>query len=153
MNAIEQPQTRYLTHDETTTFPWDHGGEEDKAPHMIDREVRIRAWQGVDATAVVLAMYGGYDPEYGSGLEYITSRVANYANSAILKHTANGMLYFEAERRDPAITSLPAFKLYAVHFDFYGQAHRLKMFKPEREPMEWPRFELLLGESVEQMDR
>lgn len=149
MNTIQKPPTRFLTHDEIVTFP-DGGYGVMKGHAVVERSVRLRVWQGKDATPVVLASEGQPNPQFGSGLRYITSRIANYANDAILRHPAVGMLYFEADTILPLrMNPVPAFELHAVHFEFYGHARRLKMYRPERHPMEWERFEHLMGGPVE----
>ena len=137
MNTNAAQLTRHLVTDETVTLFSKMGDE---------LCFRVRIWRGLDATSLVLVSPTA-DAEgfIGVSPDRLTVRMANYVLATMLGHPCHLMLYFEENIRPGE----PGTALEQVHFEYFGQAHRLKMFKPIRRPTEWDRLEYILQSPVE----
>jgi hypothetical protein len=100
---------------------------------------RIRIWQGRDATPIVLVSQvpGGTHPRSHA------TQVANWINGAMLSFPDAGFLYFE--------DGVSHGQRYLAHlvFEYFGNEHRLRLFKPEPRPKDWSFFEHVIGSPVE----
>lgn len=121
---------RFLVHDEIEVFPGSRGQ---------DMKIRIRVWQGKDATPIVLVSQVNGNPHPRT----IAIRVANWVNEAILRYPDTGFRYFE----DGDVLSVPY--LAQQLFEYFGNAHRLRLFKPETRTKDWAFLEHILGGPVE----
>ena len=104
-----------------------------------DIKVRIRVWMGANATPVALVsqVKGQTHPRV------LATRIANYIQEALLRHPETGFLYFE----DGEVKGAPS--LAHLQFEYFGNAHRLRLFKPVTRPREWEYFEYILNGPVE----
>jgi hypothetical protein len=134
MNTVK-PLARHLITDEEVTVT-DKFGTEVK--------LRVRIWQGRNATPVVLASPAVNDDGERYSPYCVTCKLANYVLGAMLGHPTNMMLYFEDQVLGDGSNVLEQ-----VYFEFYGQAHRLKMYKPERRTIEWEQLEHTLEGLIE----
>ena len=130
MTAMKKPPTRFLTHDEQLTMPCKSAGK--------DLIYRIRVWQGKEETAIVLGS------QLTDSAFSLTSKVANYANEAILGFPWCGMLYFE----DILCGGERTFSM--VYFEHYGH-RRLRFQQPTKQERPWEMFEHVLNHKVERV--
>lgn len=124
------PPKRHLVHDQIEEFPGSRGQ---------DIRVRIRVWRGKDATPVVLVsqVKGHAHPRV------LATRVANYIQEAILRYPDTGFFYFE----DGEVMGNPY--LAQQLFEYFGNTHRLRLFKPEARPKDWAYLEHVLRGPIE----
>lgn len=137
MTTIITPLVRHLTHDETVSVA-DRKGQ--------CKNFRIRIWQGLDAVPMVLATIPQLQPQpldVSANPSSMSSKIANFVNTAMLGHPVHGLIYFEA---DPFPVGLYS----QVYFEYFGTVHRLVMYKPDRVTNEWARLEAIIGEKIEQ---
>lgn len=120
---------RYLTDDEIVEVAT-------KLVKGTPMPFRLRVWKGEGLIPVVLASPAV--AESGLHLHPMEARVklANYAMSALAGYPANGIMYFDyGDRAD----------LHQVLFEYFGHKDRLRLFKPEARPKQWPALESLVG--------
>lgn len=134
MDTTPKQLVRYMTHNETIS------GKRKRFDYKAD----VRVWQGKDAVSIVLANMK-YEFDEHVPIEDHTAAVANFVNEAILRHPIYGFLYFEYGLGDQSIVGYCD----RVHFEYGGNANRVKLFYPERELFLWSRLEQFLGCTVE----
>ena len=70
------------------------------------------------------------------------SKLANYINEALLGYPETGFLYFE----DGDVMGVP--RLDQQLFEYFGNAYRLRLFRPETRPRNWAFLEHILGSAI-----
>jgi hypothetical protein len=135
MTTNLKPPERHLVTDEVIELVDKFG---------TDMKFRVRIWRGSDATPVVLASPTPSDDGETYSPYCMTTKIANFVLGAMLGHPCHLMLYYEVQ-----VFSEGNQVLEQIHFEYYGHAHRLKMYKPSRETIEWGRLEHFLQGAVE----
>ena len=135
MNAMRKPPDRHLITDEVVTMP-DRWGQE--------IPFRVRIWEGAHATPLVIVSQYVTPEVMWSGPSMMTCKLANFITSAMLGHPSCGMLYFEDE-----VDAEGNWHLCQCYFEYYGNAHRLRLFRPTRQPKPWEYAEYIIGGPVE----
>lgn len=124
---------RFLTHDEIESFP---GIRKDSIKAI---KVRIRVWQGKDATPIALVSQAPRQEHPRA----IATQVANYINEAILHYPEAGYLYFE----DAIVQGKPY--LVQQRFEYFGHDLRLRLYRPSTQPKDWDFLEFAVGSKIE----
>ena len=121
------PIRRHLVMDEIEEIP-------DKRGNL--HRFRVRVWRALQATPVVLVSQvdGGVAPQR------LVNKLSNYVFSAILGYPEPGMLYFQHDTTDDELTQ--------VFFEFFGNARRLRLYRPIDQLKSWLWLEYMVGETI-----
>ena len=134
MNDTLQHQLRHLVTDEPVILF-------DKRD--TEMSFRVRIWRGKDATPIVLASAMKSDAGELCSPFLMSGKLANYILGPMLGHPESMMVYFEDQESSDGVRVLEQ-----VCFEFYGNVHRLKMYRPTRTVKEWWRLESILCDRI-----